>query len=101
MTMVWPAQSPALYPIEHLWGCLKRRLAEHENLPNGIHELWERVQMEWDSIPVEECQKLIESMPRRRVQAVLKAKEAISSTNNIQIPFSIQSEKTLFMVLLF
>ena len=41
--------------------------------PNGIHELWERVQVEWERIPVEECQKLIESMPRR-VQAVLKAK---------------------------
>jgi DDE superfamily endonuclease len=72
-TMVWPAQSPDLNPIEHLWGFLKRRLAVHENPPNGIHELWERVQVEWDRIPVEECQKLIESMPRR-VQAVIRAK---------------------------
>jgi DDE superfamily endonuclease len=72
-TMVWPAQSPDLNPIEHLWGWLKRRLAKHENPPNGIHELWNRVQVEWDRIPVEECRKLIESMPRR-VQAVLKAK---------------------------
>ena len=80
--MVWPAQSPDLNPIEHLWGCLKRGLAEHENSPNGIHELWER-------IPVEECQKLIESMPRR-VQAVLKQKVVIPSTDNIQIPFSFQ-----------
>ena len=30
--------------------------------------------MEWERIPVEECQRLIESMPRR-VQPVLKAKE--------------------------
>ena len=37
------------------------------------HELWERVKVEWERIPVEECQKLIESMPRR-VQEVLKAK---------------------------
>ena len=38
-----------------------------------IQELWERVQKEWDNIGVEECRKLIESMPRR-VEAVIKAK---------------------------
>ena len=72
-TMVWPAQSPDLNPIEHLWGFLKKRLAEHEHPPSGIHELWERIQVEWEKIPAEDCQNLIESMPRR-VQAVLKAK---------------------------
>src|SRR6267154_1572636 len=49
------------------------RLAEHENPPNGIHELWERVEVEWEKIAVRECQKLVESMPKR-VRAVLKAK---------------------------
>ena len=72
-TMVWPALSPDSNPIENLWGYLKRRLAEHENPPNGIHELWERVQVDWEGIATSECQKLIERMPRR-VQTVLKAK---------------------------
>src|SRR6266567_8496475 len=72
-TMVWPAQSPNLNPIEHLWGFLKRRLAEYKHPPSGIHELWERIQVEWEKIAVEECQKLVESMPRR-IQTVLKAK---------------------------
>ena len=67
------AQSPDLNPIEHLWGWLKRRLAELENPPKGIYKLWDRVQVEWERIPVEECQKLIKSMPRR-IEAVLKAK---------------------------
>ena len=58
--MVWPAQSPDLNPIEHL--------------TNGILQLWKRIQEVWEGIPVEECQKLIKSMPRR-VQAVVKAKE--------------------------
>jgi len=71
--MVWPAQSPDLNPIEHLWGYLKRRLADHEFSPKRIHELWERVQVDWKGIPVEECQTLIERMPRR-IEAVIKAK---------------------------
>ena len=40
----------------------------------GCDKLWERIQVEWDKIPVEECQKLIESMARG-IQAVLRAKE--------------------------
>ena len=69
----WPAQSPDLNPIEHLWHHLKRHLAAYEEEPKGILELWERVQKEWDAIPAGVCQNLIESMPRR-VEAVLKAK---------------------------
>ena len=72
-TMIWPAQSPDLNPIEHLWQHLKRRLAEHETPPKGILELWERIQVEWERIPTSFCQDLIESMPRR-VAAVIRAK---------------------------
>jgi hypothetical protein len=69
----WPAQSPDLNPIEHLWTHLKVKLGEYERPPAGILELWERVQVEWDKIEPEVCQNLIESMPSR-VAAVLKAK---------------------------
>ena len=69
----WPVQSPDLNPIEHLWGYLKRQLAAYETEPGSIHELWERVEVEWNKIPVQVCTDLIESMPRR-VAAVLKAK---------------------------
>jgi hypothetical protein len=34
---------------------------------------YERIQVEWEEIAVDKCQKLIESMPKR-VRAVLKAK---------------------------
>ena len=71
--MVWPAQSSDLNTIEHLWVHLKMKLAEHETSPNGIHELWERIQVDWEEILAKDCQNLIESMPKR-VQAVLKAK---------------------------
>ncbi len=65
----WPAQSPDLNPIEHLWCHLKKKLGEYE----GILELWDRVQKEWDQIEPAVCQNLIESMARR-VEAALKAK---------------------------
>jgi transposase len=71
--MVWPAQSPDLNPIEHLWTIVKKRLSDYENPPAGVHELWERIQVEWDKIEPEVCQRLIESMPRR-VLALKKAK---------------------------
>ena len=71
--LMWPAQSPDLNPIEHLWQHLKTKLQQYDTPPTGVHELWERVAKEWTGIPPETCQKLIESMPRR-IQAVLKAK---------------------------
>jgi len=71
--LLWPAQSPDLNPIEHLWDYIKRRLGEYGEDPKGILELWERIEKEWAKIPASVCQNLIESMPRR-IQAVLKAK---------------------------
>ena len=71
--LLWPAQSPDLNPIEHLWVHLKKKLGEYPTPPKGAHELWERVAEEWNAITPETCQGLIESMPRR-VQAVIKAK---------------------------
>lgn len=69
----WPPQSPDLNPIEHLWAHLKRRLSSYENIPEGIHELWTRVEQEWEGVSTEVCLGLIDSMPRR-ISAVLKAK---------------------------
>ena len=71
--MTWPAQSPDLNPIEHLWSHLKRRLADYEKPPRGMLELWERIEVEWEKIDAGVCQNLIESMPRR-IAAVIKAK---------------------------
>jgi transposase len=69
----WPAQSPDLNPIEHLWAHLKRQLSGYNTSPTSMHELWQRVEAEWNKIPAQVCIDLIDSMPRR-VAAVLKAK---------------------------
>jgi hypothetical protein len=71
--MDWPAQSPDISPIEHLWEHLKRKLVEYEIPPKGILEPWNRVEEEWNKIPPEVCQNLIESMPRC-IEAVLNKK---------------------------
>ena len=69
----WPAQSPDLNPIGHLWQHLKIKLQQYDTPPKGVHDLWDRVANEWNEIPPETCQTLIERMPRT-IQAVLKAK---------------------------
>ena len=69
----WPAQSPDLNSSEHTWGHLKKCLSGYERAPTGVYQLWDRVVVEWGNISVEECQKWIESMPRR-IWAVIKAK---------------------------
>ena len=71
--LFWPTQSPDLNPIEHLWVTLKRRLSKYERVPSSMGELWDRVQVEWNTITQNECLHLIESMPER-VAAVIRAK---------------------------
>ena len=60
-------------PIEHLWAIMKRKLNEYENTPNRMIQLWERIEVIWNSITKDICMNLIESIPRR-IQTVLKAK---------------------------
>lgn len=73
VVLKWPAQSPDLNPIEHLWATLKRRLNQYERPPKGMLELWERVEDCWASITSNECQNLYRSMPKR-IAAVIAAK---------------------------
>ena len=69
-----PAQSPDLSPVEHLWKYLKKRPNGYERPVKGVWKLWERIEAEQRKIEVEECQELIESMPRG-LEAVIQAKE--------------------------
>ena len=70
----WPAHSPDLSPIEHMWALFKRKLNEYESPPKGVQELYERVVDIWyNQITREDCLKVIDSMPDR-IQAVIKAK---------------------------
>lgn len=70
--MSWPAQSPDLNPIEHLWSLVKRKLAAYDTEATSMHALEDRVKEVWTQLDREECRRLIASMPRR-CQAVVEA----------------------------
>lgn len=69
----WPAQSPDLNPMEHLWEEVKRRMSNLSKKPRSKDELWDRLQDVWNGIEPSVCAKLVDSMPAR-IQAVLDAK---------------------------
>ena len=43
----WPAQSPDLNPIEHLWDELERRLRARPNRPTSVPDLTNALVAEW------------------------------------------------------
>ena len=61
----WPAQSPDLSPIEHLWGELERRVRKRTNSVKSARYLKNVLQEEWNNIPSSVCEKLVESMVNR------------------------------------
>jgi hypothetical protein len=69
----WPAQSPDLNPIEHVWSELARKLRRRKNLIYNTEDLRRELLLAWENIDVEFTAKLIESMPRR-CQAVIDSK---------------------------
>ncbi|GFT28757.1 transposable element Tcb2 transposase [Trichonephila clavipes] len=60
--MDWPARSPDLNPIEHVWDFLGRRLAARTLPPVTIRELRLALQDEWAAMPQQLIDTLILSM---------------------------------------
>ncbi|GFY17511.1 transposable element Tcb1 transposase [Trichonephila clavipes] len=60
----WPAYSPDLSPIEHVWDVIGHRL-QTLPLPRTNDQLWQMVEREWRTIPQDTIRTLIDSVLRR------------------------------------
>ncbi|KAE8235913.1 hypothetical protein A4X03_0g9611, partial [Tilletia caries] len=69
----WPAQSPDLNPIEHLWRRLKEQLKGYRTPAANLDQLRDRILEQWALIPQDYIEKLYASMPDR-IRAVIRAR---------------------------
>ncbi|GFT24915.1 transposable element Tcb1 transposase [Trichonephila clavipes] len=63
--MEWPACSPDINPIEHVWDALGRRITGRQPPPQTLQELERALLEEWDKIPQLVIKSLIDSMSHR------------------------------------
>ena len=68
----WPAQSPDLNPIEHLWNEMDRRPRQLEIPVRTQDQLWDAIQKIWVELGSDVCKKLVDTMPTR-INDVIKA----------------------------
>ncbi len=60
--LAWPAYSPDMSPIEHVWDALDRRIRQHVPVPANIQQLHTAIEEEWTNIPQATINNLINSM---------------------------------------
>ncbi|GFU31264.1 transposable element Tc1 transposase [Trichonephila clavipes] len=68
--MDWPAYSPDLNPIEHVWDALRIRIAARLHHPENTQQLKQMLIEEWTLLPQEMFHLLVLSM-RRRCEATI------------------------------
>jgi transposase len=68
----WPAMSPDLNPIEHIWDMLGRRIQAWEPPVQNIRQLEAALHREWQQLSQHDIRRLTGGM-RRRVEAVIQA----------------------------
>ncbi|GFV95700.1 transposable element Tcb2 transposase [Trichonephila clavipes] len=63
--LVWPARSPDLNPIENLWDALGRQVAGRNYSPTNKNTLIRALTEEWDKLPQQLLDNVVQSMVRR------------------------------------
>ncbi len=65
--LAWPAFSPDMSPIEHVWDALDQRIQQRVPVPANIQKLCRAIEEEWTNIQQAKINNLINSMRRRCV----------------------------------
>ncbi|KAI3368431.1 hypothetical protein L3Q82_025444, partial [Scortum barcoo] len=78
--MDWPARSPDLNPIEHIWDIMSRSIHQRHVAPQTVQELADALVQVWEEIPQETIRHLIRSMPRRCREVIQARVEATHTT---------------------
>ncbi|GFU90418.1 transposable element Tcb2 transposase [Trichonephila clavipes] len=63
--LVWPARSPDLNPIENVWDALGRQVAGRNYPPTNKNTLIRALTEEWDKLPQQLLDNVLQSMVRR------------------------------------
>ncbi|GFU26740.1 transposable element Tcb2 transposase [Trichonephila clavipes] len=63
--LVWPARSPDLNPIENVWDALGRQVAGRNYHPTNKNTLIRALTEEWDKLPQQLLDNVVQSMVRR------------------------------------
>ncbi|GFX25957.1 transposable element Tcb2 transposase [Trichonephila clavipes] len=63
--LVWPARSPDLNPIENVWDALGRQVAGRNYPPTNKNTLIHALTEEWDKLPQQLLDNVVQSMVRR------------------------------------
>ncbi|GFW93204.1 transposable element Tcb2 transposase [Trichonephila clavipes] len=63
--LVWPARSPDLNPIGNVWDALGRQVAGRNYLPTNKNTLIRALTEEWDKLPQQLLDNIVQSMVRR------------------------------------
>lgn len=71
--MEWPAQSPDMNPMEHIWDHIKRELRKLNKQYSTKDALWDDLRTILERKHTKYCQKLITTMPER-IKDLKKAK---------------------------
>ncbi|GFX20012.1 transposable element Tcb1 transposase [Trichonephila clavipes] len=82
--MDWPAYSPDLNPIEHVWDMLGRRIAARPPPPTCLPERRRALLDKWCNIPQDQIDNLILSMPRRYISDESAGHERSASERNVE-----------------